>query len=217
MNPRRIVRWWLAALAGAVTLSLGVAVPRPGPAAAHALLERSLPADRAQLTEAPDRVDLYFGQQLVQNRTGTFAVVLDRGGRRVSNEASVDPADGTHLRVPLRGGLDSGAYTVFWKTTSDDDGGVTLGSLTFFLGPPDAQTVAAVVPAGQAPVPDDVRTQALSVSAPAAHTTRALLLGLLCGGAAGMVAGGGVVYLVARRRARPATTASTQRRPRARR
>lgn len=184
--------------------ALVVATLPRGSAGAHALLERSLPADRAQLSSAPDHVDLYFGQQLVQNRTGTFAVVLDRGGRRVSDEASVDPADGTHLRVPLRGALDSGAYTVFWKTTSDDDGGVSLGSLTFFLGQPDAQTLAAAVPAGQAPVPDAVHDRALSAPARSASATGTLLAGLLGGAAAGAVAGGGAVYLLCRRRARSA-------------
>src|SRR5579885_1422441 len=110
-----------------------------GGASAHASLQRSVPADRAQLGAAPRQVELFFAQQLVQNRTGTFAVVLSPGGGQVSDEATIDPANGAHLIVPLHGGLDNGAYTVFWKTTSDDDGGVTLGSFTFFIGQPDQQ------------------------------------------------------------------------------
>jgi methionine-rich copper-binding protein CopC len=172
----------------------------PGRALAHATLQRSTPADHAQLSAAPDRVDLYFAQQLTQNRTGTFAVVLDGAGRRVSNEAQIDPADGTHMTVPLHGGLDNGVYTVFWKTTSDDDGGVTLGNFAFFLGAVDPQTVAATPAGGQVFVPDSDRSRALSE--PALHGGAGFppLAAGGIGAAAGAAVGATAVYLARRRR-----------------
>ncbi|GEM_PF-1326621 len=169
-------------------------------AAAHATLQRSVPADQAQLTTAPGQVDLFFAQQLQQNHTGTFAVVLNRTGQTVSDEATIDPTNGQHLAVPLHGGLDNGAYTVFWKTTSDDDGGVSLGSFSFFIGNADQQSVAEAAASGQVFVPDSARGRALSQPAPNGSSTGALVASLALGGAAGLAIGGTGVWLALRRR-----------------
>ncbi|HZU77913.1 MAG TPA: copper resistance protein CopC, partial [Dehalococcoidia bacterium] len=121
-------------------------------ASAHASLERSTPSDGQQLATAPARVDLYFAQQLVQNRTGTFAAVFDGAGSVVSDEARLDPTDGKHLVVPLHAGLGADSYEVFWKTTSDEDGGVTLGNFSFSVGALP-RGAAARLPGGQVLVP----------------------------------------------------------------
>src|SRR5690349_7725459 len=94
-------RWrgpWLAAVAlGAVAaMSLMAGYGTVTPASAHAALERSVPADGDRPSTAPRQVDLYFGQQLVQNRTGTFAVVLGEAGATASDESRLDPQDGKH-------------------------------------------------------------------------------------------------------------------------
>src|SRR5947209_13053066 len=102
MRARALV---IALLLPTAALLAGLSGAKAG---AHATLERSTPADRAQLTSAPAQVDLYFGQQLVQSHDGTFASVLDPTGRLVSAEARIDPADGRHLVVPLHGSLDAG-------------------------------------------------------------------------------------------------------------
>src|SRR5579871_6275164 len=187
MRGRSVSGLGLAMRVGAAAV-LGIAAlwSRAGGTSAHASLQRSVPADRAQLGAAPRQVELFFAQQLVQNRTGTFAVVLSPGGGQVSDEATIDPANGTHLIVPLHGGLDNGAYTVFWKTTSDDDGGVTLGSFTFFIGPPDQQTLTDAAAAGQVLVPDATRDRALSQRPPAAGSGGTFISGLLAGGAGGL-------------------------------
>lgn len=183
-------------------------------ARAHASLLRSIPADRAQLSAAPRQVELFFAQQLVQSQMGTFAVVLSPGGGQVSDEATIDPGNGTHLIVPLHGGLDNGAYTVFWKTTSDDDGGITLGSFTFFLGQPDQQTLSEASAAGQVFVPDTARDRALSRPAPASSSRGPLLAGLAIGGVAGLLLGAAGVWLVLARRRAPEATAIRPRRGR---
>ena len=205
--------------AGAVLVVLFVIATapmlRPAAALAHATLERSVPADHAQLSAAPDHVDLFFAQQLVQNRTGTFAVVLDGSGRRVSSEAQIDPTNGTHMIVPLHGGLDNGVYTVFWKTTSDDDGGVTLGNFAFFLGAVDPQTIAATPAGGQVFVPDSERGRALSAAPPRGSSGFSPLAAGAIGAAAGLIAGGAGVYLARHRRRSgptPARRAGTGRR-----
>jgi methionine-rich copper-binding protein CopC len=192
-------QWALpAAVAAALCLVLSLYAGRG--AEAHATLQRSVPADQAQLSTAPRQVDLFFAQQLEQNHTGTFAVVLNRTGQTVSDEATIDPTNGQHLVVPLHGGLDDGVYTVFWKTTSDDDGGVSLGSFSFFIGHPDQQTVADTAASGQVFVPDSARSRALSQPAPNSSSTGTLLAGLVLGGAAGLVVGGGAGWLLLRRR-----------------
>lgn len=188
-------------------LSLSLLWAAGGVVVAHASLQRSVPADRAQLGAAPRQVELFFAQQLVQSRTGTFAVVLSPGGGQVSDEATIDPANGAHLVVPLHGGLDNGAYTVFWKTTSDDDGGITLGSFTFFLGRPDQQALNDAAAAGQVFIPDASRGRALSLPAPASGSSGALIAGLGIGVAVGLALGGLAVWLVFARR-RPAQPAA---------
>jgi methionine-rich copper-binding protein CopC len=157
-----------------------------GIASAHATLRQSVPADRAQLAQAPDHVDLYFTEHLVQNRSGTFAIVLNGMGRQVSGEASIDPRDGTHLVVPVQGTLDAGTYVVFWKTTSDDDGGVSLGNFSFSVGQSQQPDQTGAV-SGQVLVPDDQRTRALSAPAPSTDSgsARGVVLGIVGGVALG--------------------------------
>jgi len=188
----------LTAAVGAVCLSATLLAAQG--VDAHATLQRSVPADRAQLTSAPSQVELFFAQQLVQNHTGTFAVVLSRSGQTVSDEATIDPLNGEHLIVPLRGGLDDGAYTVFWKTTSDDDGGVTLGSFSFYIGHPDQQALAEAAASGQVFVPDSARGRALSEPARGGGSAGALITGLALGGVAGLAVGGVAFSLALRRR-----------------
>src|SRR5947209_4999850 len=96
-----------AVLAAVVAIVQGLpGMPACGAAVtAHATLERSAPGAGAALDAAPRQVDLFFGQQLVQNRSGTFAIVYSDSGMTVSDETRLDPQDGKHLQVPLRGGL----------------------------------------------------------------------------------------------------------------
>jgi methionine-rich copper-binding protein CopC len=203
---RRLVLLGLIALAAA-------AVAR-SPASAHATLAQSIPADRAQLAQAPSKVDLYFSQRLVQSHTGTFAIVLDPAGQQVSGEASIDPRNGTHLVVPLRPGLDAGTYVVFWKSTSDDDGGVSLGNFSFVVGQGQAAaTAAAGLASGEVLVPDEQRARALTESPPPSGGVSAWLFGLGVAGSAalGAFAAWGLLTIVRRRRPAPPRAARGRR------
>jgi len=182
---------------------------------AHAVLERSVPADGAQLDRAPAQVDLYFAETLVQNRSGTFAVVYDPTGGTVSSEARIDSRDGKHLVVPLRSGLDADTYEVFWKTTSDEDGGVTLGNFSFSVG--SAPAPAATRPAGgQVLVPDDaqIRTLSHAVQGGGASAGR-VAVAAVTGVAAGLLAGCVATWLLMRHRS-VTPPASSPARPRRR-
>jgi methionine-rich copper-binding protein CopC len=212
MLGRGVLVWRTALRIGGVAgLSLAALWSCSGVSSAHASLQRSIPADRAQLSAAPRQVELFFAQQLVQSRIGTFAVVLSPGGGQVSDEATIDPVNSAHLIVPLHGGLDNGVYTVFWKTTSDDDGGITLGSFTFFIGQPDQQTLSEAAAAGQVLVPDSARDRALSQRTPAGGSGGSLLAGLGLGGAAGLLLGGSGVWLLLSRRKAPAAATRPRR------
>jgi methionine-rich copper-binding protein CopC len=183
----------LAVLTGALVL-------RSASLAAHAVLERSIPADGTRLGSPPTQVELFFGQHLVQSHIGTFAIVYNAAGQAVSGEARLDPQDRTHLSVPLHGTLDAGPYVVFWKTTSDEDGGVTLGTLAFAIGQTPVPTALQAAVTGQVLVPDDARSRALAGPVMAKSSAAPGYPGVAAGVAAGLAAGSLLTAVVMRRR-----------------
>src|SRR3954469_7640274 len=85
-------------------------------AVAKAELERSEPADGATLEQAPASVELWFSEELVQERT--WIVVIGPDGARVDlGDASIDPADPDHhhVTVSLRAALPAGPYIAHWN------------------------------------------------------------------------------------------------------
>jgi copper transport protein len=113
------------------------------PTEAHALLQRSLPDSGAVLQRAPEAVTMTFTEQ--PEPTLSVIHVLDSAGRQVDrNGAQVVPGHPEELTVPL-GPLETGAYTVAWRTVSRVDGHVTGGAFGFGIGvspssPPVLQT-----------------------------------------------------------------------------
>lgn len=168
-----------------------LALRAPAAVLAHASLVRSQPAGRTQLGSPPSQVDLFFAQ--------VFAV----GGRIVSGEARIDSRDGKHLVASLAGSLDTGAYTVFWKTTSDEDGGVSLGNLTFFVQLIDPQLVSRAPAGGQVFVPDADQSRALAAPSRSSGSAPVATISVIAafGGAA---AGGPTTWLTLRRTRRSA-------------
>src|SRR5262249_29827140 len=125
----------------------------------------------------------------------------------VSGEARLDPQDGTHLSVPLPGTLDAGPYVVFWKTTSDEDGGVTLGTVAFTVGQTPVPTAQQTAVTGQVLVPDDARSRALSAAVMPSSGAPPGYLGIVAGVVAGLTAGSLLTFAVMRRhRCRPRGT-----------
>lgn len=126
--PRRQVsraaRWAAtAALALALLASAAIA-----PAQAHAVLVRSIPSHRTVLSQAPERVDLWFNERL--EPAYSTVTVWDDAGRQVDErDAGVAAADPKRLSVTFatRAG---GHYTVKYRVLSVD-GHVVDSQFTF--------------------------------------------------------------------------------------
>jgi methionine-rich copper-binding protein CopC len=95
------------ALAALVWLALAL-VPHSG--WTHAMLVKSVPARRAALLKAPDRVQLWFNERL-EPQFATISVWDAAGARVDAGDAVVGPDDPKRLSVGLRP-LAPGAYTV---------------------------------------------------------------------------------------------------------
>lgn len=185
----------LALLCAALPVGACLAIAR-----AHATLDHSTPAAGATVATAPRQVDLYFAEPITGAGGQTFAAVLDGAGRTVSGDAQGDAADPRHLIAPLSGTLDSGSYTVFWKSISASDGGTTLGDFGFAVS---SGAVTPATAAGQVPVPDTLQTRALSSGS--GSNGAAWLVGGAIGAVLGVSATTALFALRVKWRARPLT------------
>ncbi|HEX6676700.1 MAG TPA: copper resistance CopC family protein [Actinomycetes bacterium] len=123
-----------AAARGAVVLAGALLVlALPGwPAAAHAVLVGSDPADGATLARAPRSVELRFGEAISPRFSS--AQLVDRGGRPVAG-AAVAARRGDPRRLVLElPALRAGAYAVLWQALAENDGHVTRGVVVFNVG-----------------------------------------------------------------------------------
>jgi len=90
-----------------------------GPAAdAHAVLVRSSPAHRAVLTQAPERVDLWFNERL-EPAYSTVSVWTEAGAQADGKDAAVAPDDARRLTVSLATRA-AGRYTIKYRVLSVD-------------------------------------------------------------------------------------------------
>lgn len=119
----------VAAVLGPLWLALA------GPAAAHATLVSSTPAEGAVLEEVPDAAELVFDEGVSLPPRGVQ--VYDARGEPVASTASTS---GSTLTVDLPGSLADGSYVVVWRVVSAD-GHPVSGSLTFSIGAPSAEVV----------------------------------------------------------------------------
>ncbi|MFK4269409.1 copper resistance protein CopC [Streptomyces milbemycinicus] len=104
------------------------------PAAAHAALTMTDPADGAVVKTAPAQVRLTFSEGVLLSRDSVR--ILDPKSNRVDtgNPAHVGGKSST-AAVGLRPGLPNGTYTVAWKVVSEDSHPVA-GAFTFSIGAP---------------------------------------------------------------------------------
>ncbi|MFB7662839.1 FixH family protein [Kitasatospora sp. NPDC056138] len=126
----------VAALGAALVLLLGTA----GPAAAHAALVTTDPAQNSVVPQAPAAVTLTFSEKV--SLSSDSVRVLSPAGKQV------DAGDPGHLdgrtdtaRVSLNSGLPNGTYTVAWRAVSEDSHPVG-GAFTFSIGAPSATSVS---------------------------------------------------------------------------
>ena len=128
---------FLLAVAGAL-LWLGLT---PGSVWAHANLVRSEPSANEVLAEPPDRVVVWFTEEI--ERSFGKVEVLDSNGSRVDNgDSSVDSNNLTIMSVSLPP-IPNGSYTVAWKNVSTVDGHRVRGSFVFSVGEALAPGIAA--------------------------------------------------------------------------
>jgi methionine-rich copper-binding protein CopC len=132
-------------------LLAGAVLAAPRPAAAHARLTRSEPAEGQSLDPSPAAIDLWFNEilDLEFNGIELFPAADEQSGRGnlITAKPSVDPRDRTHLSIPLPP-LAPGAYVVHWKVLSRD-GHSARGRIVFRVG-----GAAAVAPQSSAPGAD---------------------------------------------------------------
>jgi copper resistance protein C len=101
-----------------VVLVLGASLGLPAGAGAHAVLVRSSPAARANLSRPPERVHLWFNERL--EPAYSTVSVWDRGGRQIdAADGAVDAAEPTRLTVGVPA-LGPGTYTVKFRVLSVD-------------------------------------------------------------------------------------------------
>lgn len=114
-----------AGLLGFLLLALAAA-----PAAAHASLLETVPADGAAVDEPPTEVTLRFNEDVQAPTAGVR--VFDSDGERVD---SGDPVltGSDQIGVGLDAGLDDGTYVVTWRALSAD-GHLVRGAFVFSVG-----------------------------------------------------------------------------------
>ena len=106
------------------------------PAAAHAELVTTNPANGAQLKEAPDQVEMTFTESVNLLEDGIRLV--DSVGATVPTSAPV--ADGHTITWAMPVNLPDGSYTVTWKLVSSD-GHPVNGAFSFGVGAAAARTL----------------------------------------------------------------------------
>lgn len=105
-----------------------IALAGPSAAAAHAVLQRSIPADRTTVKTAPTVVRFFYDDP-VEPAPG-IAAIRNGGGFVLGGKPRTV---GKELIVPLKRGLGNGVYSVRWQVVSAD-GHETGGVIAFAVG-----------------------------------------------------------------------------------
>jgi copper transport protein len=121
--------------------ALGALVAAPT-AAAHAVLQRSLPADRALVKSAPAVVRFFYDDP-VEPAPG-IAAIRNGGGSVLGGKPHTS---GRELIVPLKRGLGDGVYSVRWQVVSAD-GHETAGVIAFAVGTGNPVAALSAGPGG---------------------------------------------------------------------
>jgi copper transport protein len=109
---------------------LGVVLVDGPPAAAHAVVVRSVPADGDRLESSPAEVVVEFSEPVTSDLGGLRVLAAD--GSAVTDGPSSQPSP-TTLQVPLRPDLPDGTHVANYKIVSAD-GHPVSGALTFGVG-----------------------------------------------------------------------------------
>lgn len=160
----------LGGLAGGL-LGAVLAVGGPAsPAAAHANLVGSEPANGTVLSEPPEAVVLSFSEpvQVIADRIQ----VIGPDGEPAGPEGEPS-ADGAELTIPLEESSDIGTYLVSYRVISSDSHPV-FGSVTYSVGAPSE---VPTLPAGQEDTEDPLVKAAVSIDKYVGYAGVVLLVG----------------------------------------
>lgn len=126
----------------AALVALALVLLGGSPAAAHAELVETDPAEGAVVETAPETVTLTFNEPV--RLTSQEIAVYDAGGDPVASTAGATGAEVT-VRLTDAAGLEDGTYVVSWNVLSGD-GHPISGALTFSVGAPSADVAAPPEP-----------------------------------------------------------------------
>jgi methionine-rich copper-binding protein CopC len=126
-------RVWVGVVLAAA-LALGVFGLHARTVYAHAAYDRSEPGFAAELPDAPDRVDIWFSQELFrQEGANAITVSDDAGALWLAAELTLDRDDRRHVFAELPERLPAGRYFVGWTNLSADDGDDEAGRFVFYV------------------------------------------------------------------------------------
>lgn len=131
------LRRWARLLAAPIAAGMLLLIAAM-PAAAHAVLIDTNPADGAVVDQAPETITVTFNEPIVLAQQGTD--LLDSDG--ISVEATITASDNQVVYQPHTV-LDDGTYIVAWRVVSADTHAVA-GGMTFSVG--EASTMSAAAP-----------------------------------------------------------------------
>src|SRR5215203_2828193 len=164
---------------GFLVLMAWLALPRL--TSAHAKLIESDPLSGAVLTEPPTSIKLSFTEDV--GLEFSAARLLDSSRTEYEVGAlSHDGANTATMVAPMPDDLPNGSYTLIWRVVSGIDGHLTIGTVTFHVGPIDPNQT----PLDTTTLPqDESYTSATETPDPLRWLVRALILAaatLLLGG-----------------------------------
>jgi copper transport protein len=125
---RRIGAYAASLVVASLAALVGVVVSAP-PAAAHATVSRSDPADQAHLPMAPTSVTIEFSEAVSPAVGGMTVLRADR----TEVQTAVDQPEENVLRAALQPNLADGTYVATYRIISEDGHPIT-GSLVFGVG-----------------------------------------------------------------------------------
>lgn len=129
---RRTPKWSLLGLVAALALAIIFGVRQTHTADAHAVLERSNPAQGAQLQTVPTLVEMWFSEPL--ERQLTKIRVYDTSGKELQQgETQFSDSDGFYASVALPATLGPGVYVGGYENVSKVDGHAWTGSISFIV------------------------------------------------------------------------------------
>jgi methionine-rich copper-binding protein CopC len=122
-----------------ITIAIGAAMAASlllvATAFSHAGYDSSDPGRNEIVPEAPERVDVFFKQDVVKREGAFYVRVFDEIEAQVSDgDGVVDDDNRRHISTELPADLGPGKYIVEWMTTSDEDGEADDGAFCFYVG-----------------------------------------------------------------------------------